>query len=62
MTVRERLKNGDFNDMSQEKQPDGSLLVVMTKRGDDHIYKLWVKDLYEPTEVVIKEEIIPSTS
>jgi hypothetical protein len=57
MTVRERLTRGDFNHMSQETQPDGSVLVTMTKRGDNHVYKLWVRDLYKPTEQVIKEEI-----
>lgn len=59
MTVRERLRQGDFNHASQELQPDGSLLVKLTKRGDNHIYKLWVRDLYLPTEVVIKEEVTP---
>ncbi len=57
MTVRERLKTGDFNYMSQESQPDGSVLVTMTKRGDSHIYKLWVRDLYRTTEQVIKEAV-----
>jgi len=57
MNVRERLAKGDFNHMCQELQPDDSLLVTLTKRGDPHIYKLWVKDLYLPTEVVIKEEV-----
>ena len=57
MTVRERLAKGDFNYMSQELQPDGSLLVVMTKRGDNHVYKLLVRDLYKPTEQVIREWI-----
>lgn len=57
MTVRERLARGDFNTMSQVEQPDGSVLVTLTKRGDNHVYKLWVRDLYKPTERVIKEEI-----
>jgi len=57
MTVRERLTRGDFNYMSQELQPDGSLLVTLTKRGDPHVYRMWVKDLYQPDEQVIKEEI-----
>lgn len=57
MTVRERLARGDFNTMSQERQPDGSLLVTLTKRGDPHVYRLWVRDLYTPTEQVLKEEI-----
>lgn len=57
MTVREMLAKGDFNTMSQELQPDGSLLVTLTKRGDRHVYRMWVRDLYKPSEKVIKEEI-----
>ena len=56
MTVREMLARGEFNYMSQEYQPDGSLLVTLTKRGDPHIYKLWVRDLYQPNEQVLREE------
>ena len=44
--------------MQQRPQPDGTLLVILTKRGDPHVYKLTVKDLYKPTEQVIKEETI----
>jgi hypothetical protein len=43
--------------MSQEHQPDGSALVTLTKRGDPHVYRMWVRDLYRPSEVIIKEEI-----
>lgn len=57
MVVREMLAKGDFNTMSQSKQPDGSLLVTLTKRGDPHVYRMWVTDLYRKTEHVIKEEI-----
>ncbi len=57
MTVRERLARGEFNDMSQATQPDGTLLVTLTRRGDNHVYRMWVRDLYKPTELVIKEEI-----
>ena len=62
MSTRQRLRLGDFNHMSQERQPDGSLLVTLTKRGDPHVCKLWVRDLYLPTETVLKQEIIPSLS
>ena len=57
MKVREMLALGAFNHMSQEALADGSVLVTLTKRGDRHVYKMWVKDLYRPTERVIKEEI-----
>ncbi len=57
MSVREMLARSDFNYMRQELQPDGSLLVTLTRRGDDHVYRMWVRDLYKLTETVIKEEI-----
>ncbi len=57
MTVRERLAKGDFNYMLQEKQPDGSVLVVLTKRNDPHVYKMTVRDLYQSTECVLSESI-----
>ena len=57
MSVREMLAKGEFNNMSQRKQPDGSVLVTLSKRGDPRVYRMWVRDLYQPTEQVIKEEI-----
>jgi len=57
MTVRERLANGDFNHMSQAAQPDGSLLVTLTKRGDPHVYRMTVKNLYQADEHVLNETI-----
>lgn len=57
MTVRERLARGDFNNMNQHKQPDGSLLVTLTKRGDPHVYKMWITGLYTKGEQVVKEEV-----
>ena len=57
MTVREMLARGDFNNMDQKVQSDGSVLVTLTKRGDPHVYKLCVQDLYQPAERVLYEEI-----
>jgi hypothetical protein len=57
MTVRERLARGDFNDMTQERQPDGSVLVTLTKRGDPAIYRMKVKNLYTKDEVVLEESV-----
>lgn len=54
----EKLKSGDFNSMSQEGQPDGSVLVILTKRGEGKTYSFRVKDLYKPNEEVTDEEVI----
>ncbi len=58
MTVRERLAKGDFNYMSQEHQPDGSVIVTMTKRGDNHIYIMHVWHLYQADEEVLIEQVL----
>ncbi len=57
MLVRERLARGEFNNMSQAVQADGSLLVTLTKRGDPHVYRMWIKGLYTKGEQVIREEV-----
>ena len=58
MTGREKLRLGDFNNMSQDWQPDGSVIVTLTKRGESKVYRFQVKDLYGPNEEVISEEVI----
>ena len=50
MSGLEKLKSGDFNDMSQEQQPDGSVIITLSKRGEDKVYKFRVKDLYGKNE------------
>ena len=57
MTVRERLRLGEFNYMNQEHQADGSVLITLTKRGDPHVYRMYVLHLYQPNERVLREEI-----
>ncbi|MCK4721774.1 MAG: hypothetical protein KAT75_00650 [Dehalococcoidia bacterium] len=57
MSGIEKLKSGDFNDMGQEKQPDGSIIITLVKRGEGKTYRFRVKDLYGEHEEVISEEI-----
>ena len=53
-----KLKTGDFNTMNQTWQPDGSVVIVLAKRGDDAKHRLHVRDLYGPEETVISDEVI----
>ena len=53
-----KLKTGDFNNMSQETQPDGSVLVTLSKRGEGKVYRFRVKDLYGEHEEVLEEEVL----
>ena len=59
MTGREKLRLGEFNYMSQEHQPGGSVDIILFKRGEQVKYHLVVKNLYQPNEVVIMDEEIP---
>lgn len=58
MSGIEKLKSGDFNDMSQDRQPDGSVIITLVRRGEGKTYRFRVKDLYGEHEEVISEEII----
>jgi len=53
----QKLLNGDFNDMNQQFFPDGSILVTLTKRGDPHVYRMRVRNLYQANQEVISEEV-----
>lgn len=53
----EKLKAGDFNDMNQQQLEDGSVLITLSKRGEDEVYKFRVRNLYQPDE----EELDVST-
>lgn len=53
-----KLKSGDFNDMGQEGQPDGSVIITLSKRGENKTYRFRVKDLYGEHEEVLEHEVI----
>lgn len=54
----DRLKSGGFNDMSQERQPDGSVIITLSKRRENKTYRFRVKDLYGEHEEVLEHEVI----
>jgi len=54
----EKLTTGNFNNMSQDWQPDGSVIITLSKRGEGKVYKLHVHDLYGEHEQVLSEEVI----
>lgn len=55
----DKLYTGDFNSMSQEWQPDSSVIITLLKRGEDELYSLHVKDLYGENEKVLKDKTFP---
>jgi len=57
MTGRDKLTKGDFNNMSQDVQPDGSVIITLVKLGEDKVYRFRVKDLYGKQEKVVSEEV-----
>lgn len=54
----EKLKAGDFNDMSQERLNDKVVIITLSKRGEGKTYKFRVEDLYGKKEKVLEEEVI----
>ena len=53
-----RLYTGDFNAMMTEEQPDGSVVITLSKDGDDNDYRFKVRDLYGENEKVLKHEVV----
>jgi len=51
------LKAGDFNGRVDERQPDGSVKITLSRRGDKQVYHMHVRDLYGPSEEVLSETI-----
>lgn len=49
----EKLKAGDFNYMSQEPHPDGSVIITLASYNYPEVYRFRVKDLYGPKEKVV---------
>jgi hypothetical protein len=49
-TGLEKLHSGDFNDMMQERQPDGSVIITLSSRNYPEVYKFRVRNLYQPNE------------
>lgn len=48
-----KLKEGNFNSMGQERQPDGSVLITLTSRKWEGVERFRVRDLYGPNEEVV---------
>lgn len=53
-----RLKTGNFNEMKQEPQPDGSVVITLHKRGEKRVFKFRVKNLYQENEEILEHEVV----
>jgi len=53
-----KLRSGDFTGLSQEEQADGSVLITLSKRGENKIFRFRVKNLYKENEEVLSHEIM----
>ena len=54
----DRLYRGDFNTYVAEEQPDGSVIITLSKRGEGKSYRFRVRDLYGPDEELLEHEVI----
>lgn len=57
----QRLYRGDFNYMSQEHQPDGTVIITLVGGSQAVGHRVHVRDLYGPNETVLSEEEISPT-
>jgi len=55
---RKKLELGDFNNMSQKTQPDGSTLITIYKRGENETHQITVKNLYKKNEELLSEKVL----
>lgn len=53
-----RLYRGEVNYMKQEPQPDGSVIITISKHGEGKTHRFRVKDLYGENEDVLEHEVI----
>lgn len=54
-----RLYSGNYNYMSQEWQPDGSVILVVSGGKLPFAHRMHVRDLWGPAEEVLSEEVLP---
>lgn len=55
-----KLKASSFNVMCQESQPDGSVLITLSKRGEGKVYRFRVMNLYKANEEILEDEVSDS--
>lgn len=63
LTGLRKLKEGDFNEMSQEWQPDRSVIITLSSAHYPEVYRFRVKHLYEKDEEVFdadEDKFIPT--
>ena len=53
-----KLYTGDFNNLESERQPDGSSIITLSKRGEGKIYRFRIRELYGEHEEVLEHEAI----
>lgn len=51
-----KLKEGDFNNMSQEQLPDGSVVITLTSRKWEGQERFRVRNLYGENECLLDIE------
>jgi len=57
-----KLYRGDFNTMEQEWQPDGSVVITLSKNGEDKVHRFRVRNLYQADEELVEDEVIQTTT
>jgi len=55
MNGLEILRSSKLQNMSQEWQGDGSVIIVVTRHGEDKAYRFCVRNLYQDNEELLWE-------
>jgi len=53
-----RLYSGDYNYLSQEWQPDGTVIVTVSGGRSGQVHRMHIRDLWGEDEEVLTEEIV----
>jgi hypothetical protein len=53
-----RLYSGDYNEMHQDRQPDGTVIVTISGGRSGQHHRMHVRDLWGEQEEVLTEEAI----
>ena len=58
--AQKRLYSGDYNYLSEDWQPDGSVIVTISGGASGQVHRLHIRDLWGKDETVLTEETIPT--
>jgi hypothetical protein len=56
-----RLYSGDYNEMFQDRQPDGTIIVTIAGGKSGRVHRLHIRNLWGRDEEILSEEELKPT-